>query len=138
MKNRPKIKELPMQGSRNQGKSFFFFYIKLKTSNPETFKNKSLSSKYKSNADSYEERKQRGLVDVGINLDLECDLDKSFDSQDTISVEITKTEVSDEMSIPAHMMLEGYNKKEFLFRYFFGIEITGKRSTSVQIHLGYK
>ena len=33
-------------------------------------------------------------------MDLECDLDKSSDSQDTISVKITETEVSDEMSIP--------------------------------------
>ena len=40
------------------------------------------------------------MVDVGINLDLECNLDKSFDSQDTISEEMTETEFSDVMSKP--------------------------------------
>ena len=33
-------------------------------------------------------------------MDLECDLDKSFDSQDTISEEMTETEFSDVMSKP--------------------------------------
>ena len=78
-------------GLKKSGKEKKKSNIKLKTSTPVTFKNKSLSGKYKSNADSYEERKQSGLVDVGINLDLECDLDKSSDFQDTISVEITET-----------------------------------------------
>ena len=71
---------------KKSGKEKKFSDIKLKTSNPETFKNKSLSSTYKSNADSYEERKRSGLVDVGINLDLECDLDKSFDPETTSDV----------------------------------------------------
>ena len=95
-----KNKRVTNTGLKKSGKQKFFSNIKLKTSNPVTFKNKSLSSKYKSNADSYEERKRSGLVDVGINLDLECNLDKSFDSQDTISEEMTETEFSDVMSKP--------------------------------------
>ena len=69
-----------------------FSNIKLKTSTPVTLQTELLSSKYKCNADSDEERKQSGLVNVGINLDLECSPDKSFDSQETISAEMTETE----------------------------------------------
>ena len=99
-KMQTKNKRVTNTGLKKSGKEKKISDIKLKTSNPETFNSKSLSSTYKSNADSYEERKQSGLVDVGINLDLECDLDKSFDSQDTISEEMTETEFSDVMSKP--------------------------------------
>jgi len=95
-----KNKRVTNTGLKKSGKENFFSNIKLKTSNPETFKNKSLSSKYKRNTDSNEERKHSGLVGVGINLDLECDLDKSFDSQDTISEKMTETEFSALVSKP--------------------------------------
>ena len=70
-----------------------------KTSTPDTLQTKSLSCKYKCNTDSDEERKQSGLMNVGINFDLECNPDKSFDSQETISAEMTETETSDDMPI---------------------------------------
>ena len=76
-----------------------FSNIKLKTSTPDTLQTKSLSGKYKCNTDSDEERKQSGLMNVGINFDREYSPDKSFDSQETISAEMTETETSDDMPI---------------------------------------
>ena len=64
-KMQTKNKRVTNTGLKISGKEKKISNIKLKTSTPVTFKNKSLSSKYKSNADSYEERKQRGLMDVG-------------------------------------------------------------------------
>ena len=54
------------------------------TLTPVILQTTSLSSKYKSNADSEEDRKQSALVDVRTNFELESDMDKSFDSQKTI------------------------------------------------------
>jgi len=70
-----------------------------KTSTPDTLQTKSLSCKYKCNTDSDEERKQSGLMNVGINFDREYNPDKSFDSQETISAEMTETDTSDDMPI---------------------------------------
>ena len=38
-------------------------------------------------------------MNVGTNLDLECNPDKSFDFQKTISAEMTETDTSDDMPI---------------------------------------
>ena len=92
-------KRVTSTGLKKTRKVDNFSNIKLKTSTPVTLQTKSLSSKYKCNADSDEERKQSGLVNVGINLDLECNPDKSFDFQETISAEMTETETSDDMPI---------------------------------------
>ena len=103
-------------------------------------------------------------MNVGINFDREYNPDKSFDSQETISAEMTETETLEDMPITksekgkrrivrtssdsedfinpsamknqhAQKMLKGTSKQSWIFC-FYGIEITWKTSTSVQIHLG--
>ena len=154
---------------KKTGKEKNISNIKLKTADFETFKKKCLSSDYNRNTDSYVKRKQSWSADIGKSSHSVSDLDKSYDSQSTISEEMTETEFTSVMSksksekskrrivrtssdsedfisptiLKSQSMhkskkVQGNVKRKSSFRFFFGFEITGRYTTSVQIHLGYK